>query len=97
MMLWFCPRTTALVAPVMPPSTPLSTAVALFNFIYAYQLVQGPSLSGAVQHDQLLQLVNARRFGMHIAYIIFELYLLLKGVLIYKASYIPTVLGVLLM
>ncbi|QNP54251.1 DUF4386 domain-containing protein (plasmid) [Hymenobacter qilianensis] len=70
---------------------------ALLNFLSAYQLVQGPPPPEGVNNDHVLQVVNARRYEMHIAYIIFGLYLLLKGALLYKASYIPTLLGVLIM
>lgn len=71
--------------------------VALFNFIYAYHLVNMPALQGAFKNEQVLQLVNARRFGMNLAYIVFGIYLILVGLLIYKASYIPKVMGVLIM
>ncbi len=71
--------------------------VALFNFLYAFHLANLPGIEEAYKQQQVLQLVNARRFGMHLAYIIFGIYLILGGILIYKASYIPKVLGVLIM
>ena len=71
--------------------------VALFNFLYAYQLANLPGIEEAYKQQQVLQLVNARRFGMHLAYVVFGFYLILIGVLIYRASYIPKVLGVLIM
>lgn len=71
--------------------------VALFNFLYAFHLANLPGIEEAYKQQQVLQLVNARRFGMHLAYVVFGFYLILIGVLIYKASYIPKVLGVLIM
>src|SRR5258706_9744669 len=70
--------------------------VALFNFLYAFHLANLPGIEEVYKQQQVLQLVNARRFGMHLAYIVFGFYLILGGVLIYKASYIPKVLGVLI-
>lgn len=69
--------------------------VALFNYLYAYHLVQMPA-PPADLNEQVGQLVNARRFAMHLAYLVFGSYLILGGVLIYKASYIPKVIGVLI-
>jgi len=71
--------------------------VALFNFIYAFQLSNVPAFQETYKNEQILQLVNARRFGMNLAYIFFGIYLILIGILSYKASYIPKVLGVLMM
>ncbi len=71
--------------------------VALFNFLYAFQLVNMPAFQESPKNEQVLQLVNTRRFAMNLAYIIFGIYLILVGILIYKASYIPKVLGVLMM
>jgi hypothetical protein len=71
--------------------------VALFNYLYAYQLVTMPAFENASDSEQVLQLLNARRFAMNLAYIIFGIYLLLIGILIYRASYIPKVLGGLMM
>jgi hypothetical protein len=71
--------------------------VALFNFLYAFQLANLPGIDEAYKQQQVLQLVNARRFGMHLAYIIFGFYLILGGILIWKSSYIPKVLGILIM
>ena len=70
--------------------------VALLNFLNAFQLVNMPALQGSDKSEDILHLVNARRFGMNLAYIIFGIYLVLVGILIYKASYIPKVLGVLM-
>ena len=70
--------------------------VALFNFLYAYNLANLPGIEEAYKQQQVLQLVNARRFGMHLAYIIFGIYLILGGILIYKSSYIPKVLGIMI-
>lgn len=71
--------------------------VALCNFLHAFHLANLPGIEEAYKQEQVLQLVNARRFGMHLAFIIFGIYLILGGILIYKASYIPKVLGVLIM
>ncbi|MFN2440483.1 MAG: hypothetical protein ABR503_14865, partial [Chitinophagaceae bacterium] len=46
-------------------------------------------LQDAFKNEQVLQLVNARRFVMNLAYIIFCIYLILIGILSYKASYAP--------
>lgn len=70
--------------------------VALFNFLYAFQLVNMPTFQLPPINEQVLQLVNARRFAMNLAYIIFGIYLIIVGVLIYKSSYIPKILGVLM-
>jgi len=70
--------------------------VALCNFLNAFQLVNMPAFQGSDRSEQILQLVNARRFTMNFAYIIFGIYLIIVGILIYKASYIPKILGVLI-
>lgn len=70
--------------------------VALFNFLYAYQIVNLPTLLMSNINEQVLQLVNARRFAMDLAYIIFGIYLIIVGILIYMAGYIPKLLGVLM-
>jgi hypothetical protein len=71
--------------------------VALYNFVYAYQLVNMPGFQEAFRNQQVLQLVNARRLAMDLAFIIFGIYLILGGILMYKASYIPKLMGVLMM
>lgn len=71
--------------------------VALYNYIYAYQLVNMPGFQAEFKSEQVLQLVNARRFGMDLAYIIFGIYLIFGGILIYKASYIPKIMAFLIM
>ncbi len=71
--------------------------IALYNFLYAFHLANMPGIEEAYRQQQVLQLVNARRFGMHLAYIVFGFYLILGGILMCKASYIPKVLGVLIM
>lgn len=71
--------------------------VALFNFLYAFHLVNLPGIEEVYKQQQVWQLVNARRFGMHLAYIVFGFYLIIGGVLIYKASYIPKILGILIL
>jgi hypothetical protein len=71
--------------------------VALFNFLYAYQLVNMPGFQPALQNEQVWQLVNARRFAMHLAYIIFGIYLVYGGILICRATYIPKMMGILIM
>ncbi len=70
--------------------------VALFNLLYAFQSVTMSALQDDNRHERVLELVNARRFAMNLAYIIFGIYLILIGGLIYKASYIPKLLGVLM-
>src|SRR5690606_32603006 len=71
--------------------------VALFNFLNAFHLVNLAGIEEVYKHQQVLQLVNARRSGMHLAYVVFGFYLALGGVLIYKASYIPKILGILIL
>jgi hypothetical protein len=71
--------------------------VALFNFLYAFQVANLPGMVEADKHQQVLQLVNARRLGMHLAYVVFGSYLIFIGALMYKAFYIPKALGVLIM
>jgi hypothetical protein len=71
--------------------------VTLFNFLYAFHLANLPGVEEAYKQQQVLQLVNARRFGMHLAYIVFGFYLILNGLLMCKASYIPKVLGIMIM
>ncbi|MEP6597746.1 MAG: DUF4386 domain-containing protein [Ginsengibacter sp.] len=68
---------------------------ALFNFIYVLNLVGLPGIEEAYKHQQVLQLINAHRSAMNLAYIIFGIYLIFGGILIYKASYIPNVMGAL--
>jgi hypothetical protein len=70
--------------------------VALFNFLYAFHLANLQGVEDVYKQQQVLHLVNARRFGMHLAYIVFGFYLILAGILIWKASYIPKVFGVLI-
>jgi len=70
--------------------------VALFNFLYAFQISTLPGIDEVYKQQQVLQFVNARQSAMHLAYIIFGFYLILGGVLMCKASYIPTVLGILI-
>lgn len=70
--------------------------VSLFNLVYAFQLVSTPDFQMNLKSEQVLQLVQARKYGMHLAYIFFGVYLILIGALIYNASYIPKVLGVLI-
>ena len=71
--------------------------VALLNFLSAFHLVSMPGYQDSLQEERISQLVNARRLAMDFAYIIFGVYLILVGILIYKASYIPKFLGVLMM
>lgn len=71
--------------------------VALFNFLYAFHLLQMPDLQNDFKNQQVLQLVNARRFAMNFAFIVFGIYLILGGILMYKAPYIPKIMGVLIM
>ncbi|MEO6454619.1 MAG: DUF4386 domain-containing protein [Ginsengibacter sp.] len=71
--------------------------VALSNFIYVLDLVKLPGIEEAYKHKQVLQLVNGHRSAMNLAYIIFGIYLVFGGLLICKASYIPKVMGVLIM
>jgi hypothetical protein len=70
--------------------------VSLFNLVYAFQLVNAPGFQIDLKSEQVLQLVQTRTYGMHLAYIFFGIYLILIGALAYKASYIPKVLGILL-
>jgi len=70
--------------------------VALFNFLYAFHIANSKVLDEVYKQQQVLQLVNARRFGMHLAYVIFGIYLILGGTLICKSTYIPKVLGILI-
>lgn len=70
--------------------------VALFNFLNAYQLVHTPDYQTAFKNEQVLLLLNARRYSMNLAFILFGIYLMFGGILIYMASYIPKVMGVLI-
>jgi hypothetical protein len=67
--------------------------VALFNFLYAFHIANLAGIEEAYKQQQVLQFVNARRLSMHLAYIVFGFYLILAGILIWKASYIPKILG----
>lgn len=69
---------------------------ALFNFLYAFNLANMPHLQNALKEEQILQLVNFRRFGMNLAYMVFSIYLIFGGILICKASYIPKIIGILI-
>jgi hypothetical protein len=71
--------------------------VALFNFIYVFKLLNMPGFSEPFKSEQILLLINARQFSMNLAYIFFGIYQVLLGILIYKASYIPKVIGVMMM
>jgi hypothetical protein len=68
--------------------------VALFNFLYAFHLANLPGIEEVYRQNQVLQLVNARRIEMHLAYIVFGFYLMLGGILICISSYIPKALGI---
>ena len=70
---------------------------ALFNFLFAFQLVNMPALQGVFKNEQVLLLLNARRIAMNLAFIVFGIYLIFGGILIYKAYYIPKVMGALIM
>lgn len=70
--------------------------VALLNFLYAYLLVNSPALPVSGISEQVGQWVNARRWAMYLAYIIFGIYLVMIGTLMYKAPYIPKLLGILM-
>jgi hypothetical protein len=65
--------------------------------LYAYHLANFSGIEELYKQQQVLQLVRARQFGMNLAYIVFGCYLILGGILIYKAPYIPTVMGILIM
>jgi hypothetical protein len=69
---------------------------ALFNFLFAYHLANLPGIENVFKQQQVLQLVNARRFGMELAYVVFGFYLIIGGILIFKSTYIPKILGVLI-
>lgn len=71
--------------------------VVLFNFLYAFHVANLKGIEEVYKHNQVLQLVNARRSGMNLAYTLFGIYLVLGGILIYRASYIPKVMGALIM
>ena len=70
--------------------------VALFNFLNAYQLVHTQAYQTTFQNEQVVLLINARRFSMNLAFIVFGIYLVFGGILIYMASYIPKIMGVLI-
>lgn len=70
--------------------------VALFNFLYAFHLANLPGIDEAYKQQQIFELVNARRFGMALAYLVFGFYLILSGIIILKSTYIPKVLGALI-
>lgn len=71
--------------------------VALFNFVEAYHITILPAIEVSDQQEHILQLVNARRWGMSIGYIVFGFYLILTGTLMYLSTYIPKVLGALIL
>jgi len=71
--------------------------VALFNFLSALHLANLPGIDETYRQQQVLQLVNQRRFAMNLAYVFFGVFLTLEGVLICKASYIPKVIGALIL
>ena len=71
--------------------------VALFNFLYAFHLANMPGIEEVYRQQQVLLLVNARQFAMNLAFIVFGIYMILGGILMYKASYIPKVMGVLIL
>lgn len=71
--------------------------VALFNFLFALHVANLPGIDESYRQQQVLQLVNQRRFAMNIAYLFFGVFLILEGILICKASYIPKVIGVLIL
>jgi hypothetical protein len=70
--------------------------IALFNLLNAFHIAKLPGLEEAYRQQQIFQLVNSREFVMRLAYIVFGLYLIIGGLLICKSSYIPRVLGVLI-
>ncbi len=70
--------------------------VALSKFLEAFNLANLPGLEEGYRQQQVLQLVNARRFGMELAYLVFGSYLVFGGALMCKASYIPKYLGVMI-
>lgn len=70
--------------------------VALFNFVYAYYVAVMPGIDESIRNIEVLQLVNARRSAMHLAYVVFGVYLMITGTLICKSTYIPKFMGVLM-
>jgi hypothetical protein len=68
--------------------------VALYNFLYAFHIANMPGIDETYRQQQVLQFVNARLFGMRLAYVIFGLYLILGGVLALMSTYIPRLLGI---
>jgi len=73
----------------------------LLNLFMVLQLSRGADYLGAFGTDQLqaqmMLFLSAFDFGVEISWIFFGLHIFLLGYLIFKSSYIPRILGVLLM
>ena len=73
----------------------------LLNLFMVLQLSSGAKYLGAFGTDQLqaqmMLFLSAFDFGVEISWIFFGLHIFLLGYLIFKSSYIPRILGVLLM
>jgi Domain of unknown function (DUF4386) len=79
------------------------TAVAIFgmlNLVTVYRLVNTPdylTAFGSQQlHAQVRLLLNSFRYDWSMSLLIFGIHLVLLGYLIYRAGYIPRIIGVLL-
>ena len=76
-------------------------AIILLNFIIALHLLSGADYLTVFETDQLhaqmMLFLNGFSYGWDIGLVIFGLHLLILGCLVFKAGYIPKVLGVLLM
>ena len=77
--------------------------IALANLFSTLMLVSGAEFLTVFDTDhlqgQMMQYLNAFRYGEHIAYIFFSLHLLLLGYLVFKmdySGYVPKILGILL-
>jgi len=70
---------------------------ALLNYVYAFELLHKPGLGQAHRVEQVLFWAQARSFAMNFAYLVSGMYLILVGLLIYQASYVPKLLGVISM
>jgi hypothetical protein len=75
-------------------------AMVLINFVIALQLLSGADYLSAFETDQLhaqaMLFLNAFDYGWSIGLAIFGLHLLLLGYLVFKSSYVPKLLGILL-
>ncbi len=75
--------------------------ITLLNLLFVLLLLSGAEYLSVFETGQLqaqvMFLFNAHAFGMSLSWVFFGLHIFLLGYLIFKSSYIPRILGVLLM